>query len=147
MSETSCFARAWSDYRRRRRSCLGFWLGGLLTVSIFGTLSTVFGAVSPDNPWVAVLGFGWVAVLGVLAFRLTLFRCPRCTQYFSENPFARKCVNCGLLKWSEGYLHTAPPTTSLPFSMTPEAANYMHYRLSTLAPGRRACAHQSRCHR
>ena len=40
----------------------------------------------------------------VASLRLTLFRCPRCHEWFfttlmSHNPFARRCVHCKLPKW------------------------------------------------
>jgi hypothetical protein len=48
-----------------------------------------------------------VAFLTVPWSLLALFRCPRCgkrffTTLWYRNPFARKCVHCGLGKYSTG---------------------------------------------
>jgi len=52
-----------------------------------------------------VLELCWIVVFFVTAIRLQGFRCPRCGEKFFVSPryhnvFARRCLNCGLPKFS-----------------------------------------------
>jgi ketosteroid isomerase-like protein len=52
-----------------------------------------------------VIGACWMAAFVVTGWRAALFPCPRCHKWFFatwwyRNPFARKCVHCGLPKWA-----------------------------------------------
>lgn len=103
MTQDSQTISAWSDYRSRRRWFFGVWLGGLPSVILLaGALITFFHSELPFY----FVGGAWLVSFAVAGFRLTLFRCPSChhhffcTWYFS-NHFARRCVHCGLPKWTE----------------------------------------------
>jgi hypothetical protein len=92
------FAFAWGDYRRRRRWFLRVVVGGVVIAALLAALSTwlTLGIVVF---W--VLGVPWIISVLVVAVLLQFFKCPRCHQPFSNgNPFARKCLHCGLPKWS-----------------------------------------------
>lgn len=48
----------------------------------------------------------WMVVLLVVCHRMKQFRCPRCGKPFFQarwyhNDVARRCVHCGLKKWSD----------------------------------------------
>ena len=95
------YVESWDDYRRRVRWFFGAWLGG------FAVAAALAGALSytPASSWAPIaVGALWIAAFALTAFRLQLFRCPRChEQFFSGTwgywPFARSCRHCGLAKW------------------------------------------------
>ena len=92
MIETSRFSNAWRDYKRRRRwlmLCLGSFVLALLL------------------DWKVAADFGvlWGIAYLFFAYRHLFFRCPRCRKFFflkfpANNPFAQRCLHCGLPKWS-----------------------------------------------
>jgi hypothetical protein len=55
---------------------------------------------------VVALQAGWLVIFVATAIRLHNFRCPRCGEKFFVSPgyyhnvFARRCLNCGLPKYS-----------------------------------------------
>src|SRR5437879_5295172 len=103
MNSTSEFTSAWDDYRRRRRWFFGVWLGGFLFVA---SLAALLNKLSLGDLAFWILGPAWMASFVVVAARLQLFRCPRCHRRFFNtfwygNLLARRCVHCGLPKWSD----------------------------------------------
>jgi len=107
MSNAFDFATAWEDYRRRRRWFYGVWLGGFLVIAL---LLSILSKLRLDNLAFYILGPGWIIAFILAACRVQSFRCPRCQQRFFAtswyyNSFARRCVHCGLRKWSENDLH------------------------------------------
>lgn len=107
MSGNSDFALAWNDYHRRRRWFFGVWLGGF---AILVTLDMLLSKLPLRGLVFDVLGPIWMIGFVIVAIRLSLFRCPRChhrffTTWWHGNPLARKCLHCGLPKWSEVDLH------------------------------------------
>lgn len=98
MFDPSDYSSPWADYRARRRLFLGVWLGGLPVMFVSGRLISGCAALLLVPVWIAGSVF--------TAVHLASFPCPRCGQRFSgswriSNPFAQKCVHCGLPKWSE----------------------------------------------
>jgi hypothetical protein len=95
MEET--YVEAWKDYRRRRQmyaiSFLSFPLVGFVAISLQSAVAFV------------VIGATWLIFSIVSMIRFGTFRCPRCQKRFfstsfTNNPFAAKCLNCGLPKWA-----------------------------------------------
>ena len=93
---------AWETHRRdrfRSWACTFAWLPFVAIWSWFTErVIESFGAF--------VVGFVLYTVcLFVVAHRASHFACPRCRKPFYRtwwhNGFARKCVHCGLPKWSE----------------------------------------------
>ena len=92
------YVDAWSDYRRRVRWFWGIWLGGfvlaaLLIVALSRT--PIFKVAFP------IIGAAWIASFIIAAIRIQWFRCPKChekffSSFWYHNPYARKCVHCGL---------------------------------------------------
>lgn len=106
------YVGAWREYRRRRvfalAACLGIFFGGFVASNIFR--ETVG---RPVSSWEAApFGVAWFVLSFVGAVRLWLWRCPRCRrQYFFNgitNLFARRCMHCGLPKWSRSPGPDAP---------------------------------------
>lgn len=104
MTTASDFASAWADYKRRRRWLFGVWLGGFFLIAALGRLlsasglggGAVFGLLAPL----------WLFSFLLVTVRMNTFPCPRCHRWFfatwwCRNPLSRKCLNCGLPKWSE----------------------------------------------
>jgi hypothetical protein len=93
----------WNEYRRRRAVC---WLAMILWMP--ATLAAV--PFSPNGlglaaPMFVVFILGGV-VVNRLGHRVLHFPCPRCLRPFFQaswyyNYFARRCLHCGLPKWSE----------------------------------------------
>lgn len=98
------YRRQWNEYRHYRELTL-IALVGLLP---FGALVR-FVAVRSGVPWIfMLLMFGWLVFLSYGASGMGSFRCPRCEKRFFQTwwyrtfPFGRKCVHCGLQKFSNG---------------------------------------------
>jgi hypothetical protein len=64
------------------------------------------GAIRRNFAPTVALQLAWVVVVFVTGIRLQIFRCPRCGEKFFVSPayyhnvFARRCLNCGLPKYS-----------------------------------------------
>ena len=108
MNDNVDYSTAWHDYGRRRNWFWGVYLGGFFGIVGLGLLS--FN--SPVGEFMkglvfCVLAPMWMIGFVVTSFRCQFFRCPRCHQRFFgtwwyHNSFARRCVHCGLPKWTEG---------------------------------------------
>jgi hypothetical protein len=88
------YVSAWRAYR---------WTVALLVCLAFGGF--VLLPVIPVPRGIDLWGVLWLGLMGVLAVRLSVFRCPRCLRrYFFNgyhNPLAGRCMHCGLPKWSK----------------------------------------------
>ncbi len=100
MATPGAMTDAWRDYRRRLRWFFVVWIGGFLgaAVAAYALVSSRFGQHA-----VSIIGIAWLLALTVVAVRLQLFRCPRCSRQFCKarwyfNPLASHCVHCGLPK-------------------------------------------------
>jgi hypothetical protein len=97
----------WQRYRRWFRLAWLLFFGFIPGVSAIGmVLHPFFGFDVP----IMVAASAWMAAWAVAASRAMGLRCPRCGLYFFSgywfflpyrNPFASRCVHCGLKKWSE----------------------------------------------
>jgi hypothetical protein len=96
---TSTAEKPWAVYRRDR---LIFWLlfAGLMPLWLLGALQNP--TVNAVLPFAVVIWFAsWVFFL----IKTSLLVCPRCGRRFFisdsgwGNPYARKCLNCGLKKF------------------------------------------------
>ena len=100
MDRASDYSSAWTDYRRRRRWFFAVFLGGFAVVFVGLFAKLVSGSA------IALLGPAWMVGFLITLLRLYTFQCPRCRHWFFltswfGNPDARKCLHCGLPKWSE----------------------------------------------
>jgi len=119
----SCEER-WKLYRRLRWEAFGGWLLGAYMGRFPGDLAhlvyLLFGVEMPLWLYYALLSVSAILAFSLLIFtwgRLAEFPCPRCGIAFRYaggvprwwqfierssrfSPFARKCQNCGLRKWS-----------------------------------------------
>ena len=101
MGEAERYGASWADYRRRVRWFLGS-AGGFVGAGVVGIALLLASAPTPVVVPVAVVGVvTWVAIM-VGAYRLQDWRCPRCGHLFAlrNTPLARRCMSCGLPKWS-----------------------------------------------
>ena len=96
----------WSDYRSRRRWVFVICLTYIPAVFALGyPLMRLFGSEIP----IYVVAGVWMLAFIVFANYMEAFRCPRCRRAFFRswwfhNPLARRCVHCGLPKWSDSDL-------------------------------------------
>jgi hypothetical protein len=102
------YSAAWRDYRRRRFISLALalsYLPGAMAIFLaVGLPLTALTGIHPDYFGFAI-GVSWMIALVIAGIRLQTFSCPRCRKWFFatwwyRNPFARKCVHCGLPKWA-----------------------------------------------
>ena|ERR1043165_3012480 len=104
------YEEQWAEYRRIWNLAFGLWLGGIPAI---GGLMWLFSLLFADTRLLSVavyffyaLGIGWMGGWIYYALRTQLFRCPRCGNWFSATWWynlsflARKCVHCGLGKYS-----------------------------------------------
>ena len=102
MDSTPSYEAQWNEYRKRRLVFVllaATYIPAQFVISL--PLSRALGSDSVI-PIVAVL---WIAAFGVAGMRLSRWPCPRCGKPFHltqrrYKSFARKCVHCGLPKWS-----------------------------------------------
>jgi hypothetical protein len=93
----------WQDYRRRRRIFFVIWVTYVPGVFILSyPLSKMFDSGMP----VYAIAGAWMLAFVISSIYLSSFPCPRCHRSFFytwwfHNPFARRCVHCGLPKWSD----------------------------------------------
>ena len=99
---------AWDQYRRRRRA---FWLA-LLLLPLWlvpgGTIEHVlagYGFNATNGVTFLAVVVPPMACVMVAHLRLMCWPCPRCGRSFHlswwyGNAFARRCVHCGLPKWT-----------------------------------------------
>lgn len=103
------YSQEWAELRRLRRRLLKVALAGVAVAAFVplsrlahGTVATALGML---------LFFAWVALVIRFFFvvaEYSYWSCPRCGKPFHyrirwfgrwNNPFARRCVHCGLPKW------------------------------------------------
>jgi hypothetical protein len=101
MNDSTDYAVSWEDYRRRCRRAALLLLGWLPVAGGFAFLMQRFHL----SEAAAEVGAGaWMVAAFWTALRIKLWRCPRCGNRFFmrrlvSDPFARKCLHCGLPKW------------------------------------------------
>src|SRR5262245_55466552 len=101
------YSAAWHNFRRRRMIAWAVLLGLVPGMALFSAVSVLlskFTGIEPDYFMYPVAGV-WMAAVIVTSMREQYFPCPRCGKRFFatwwyQNPFARKCVHCGLPKWA-----------------------------------------------
>src|SRR5262245_16597600 len=119
MDEHSDYTAGWHDYRKRRLVFWAVFLGytpGVFVLCVgIGLPIAAQLETQPDYLCYPIAG-SWMLAFLIASLRVGLFPCPRCCKWFFatwwyRNPFARKCVHCGLPKWaSSDGAPLAPPS-------------------------------------
>lgn len=100
------YAPAWRDLRNRKLILIGLLFGYIPGVLILffaiGLPVSALTGIHPDYFFYAFAG-AWMMAFMIAGRRVGYFPCPRCGKWFFakwwyRNPFARKCVHCGLIK-------------------------------------------------
>jgi hypothetical protein len=101
-SPMASYAEDWKKYKRLRNQWILVLVGYVPVVGTFGYVSMkLFHSTTPAF----VLAFLWMALFLVTGWRVQLWRCPRCGEWFSakwwynKSFLARQCVHCGLPKY------------------------------------------------
>jgi hypothetical protein len=97
------YTENWRKYKRTRNL---FWLMfvGYVPV-VFAVSLLLFKLLHNTSPGFA-FALAWMAGWMVTGIRLNTWRCPRCGKWFAakwwynKGFFARKCVHCGLPKYT-----------------------------------------------
>jgi hypothetical protein len=98
------YGRQWDEYRRSRNIVLVALVGFVP----FSAVARLLANLTKIPSLFAIAMFGWLVLLVCGAGGLGSFRCPRCGELFGETwwyrvgVFARRCMHCGLKKYSNG---------------------------------------------
>jgi hypothetical protein len=82
------------------------WLGGIAAIWPVALLTARYLPPKIGEPLAGVFIISLFIAFGITGLQLQTFSCPRCGDNFSSNGFdqysvfARKCVHCGLKKFS-----------------------------------------------
>jgi hypothetical protein len=106
------YREQWQRYRKLRNLFMWIFLGYFPVVFAFTVIvSKLFHSLAPGF----LLAGGWMLALVVVGTRLSEWWCPRCGKWYSatwgynKGFFARKCVNCGLLKYADSSFERVEP--------------------------------------
>jgi hypothetical protein len=108
------YADAWERYRKLRNTAVLLWLGILPFIWALQLLHRMVLSEEIFGALIVLYVLFWL----VSAIRLEFFRCPRCGRPFSMTWWinlsflARRCVHCGLKKFSEDDDSPAAPSFS-----------------------------------
>lgn len=98
------YTEGWNEYRRYRRDLLLVFAGWIPFGACVAELSnSLLHSYTPAF----IAAFGYMLLFVSIGIRYQLFRCPRCGEWFagtwlySLSFLARRCVHCGLPKFSE----------------------------------------------
>jgi hypothetical protein len=99
---------AWKKYRRLRRQAVVVLLGGLvLEITLLVGMTLLLGPAGYRAVPITLMSvfIVWLVASIIVGDRYQRWPCPRCGRPFGKtfwwhNPFARKCVHCGLPKWT-----------------------------------------------
>lgn len=106
------YTEAWNEYRRYRRDLLLVWVG---YIPVVGAIAAISGRLFHTFIPAMIAVAAWMLLFIFAGVRYQTFRCPRCGEWFagdwwySLSFLARKCVHCGLPKFSED--RNYPPRT------------------------------------
>jgi hypothetical protein len=106
------YSATWSRYRLWSWA---FWIGFASYLPGLALASREFGWTRDGNVGaIFVTAFVWMLAWAAIGYQKTNFRCPRCGEEFFNkfdnrpwrmawwhNPFARRCMHCGLRKWAD----------------------------------------------
>jgi hypothetical protein len=106
--DTGPYAAAWQRYRRWR---LAFWVLFLLYLPSLAGVSRALGWTRGSGAPIVAAAIVWMIALAIVGYPTSNFPCPRCGKPFfrkfddrpgrmswQRNPFARRCMHCGLPK-------------------------------------------------
>lgn len=104
------YAAAWGRYRRSRGA---FWILFVLFLPAMALVHRAVGSTPGGGTVIFCTALVWMVAFTVAGYRAGNFQCPRCGELFfhkfddrawrrdwAHNPFARRCMHCGLPKWS-----------------------------------------------
>ena len=104
---------SWRAYRWWSRA---FWLAFLAYLPALALADRVVRRARGDAANTTTLCFAvlWMIAFAVAGYQKSNFSCPRCREMFfrswddrpwrktwRSNPFARRCLHCGLPKWAD----------------------------------------------
>lgn len=80
------------------------WAVWLAYLPVVAGMARLFPSLGEEG--LRYVGFAWLTLMLATAIYHGLFRCPRCTKFFTwnwilKNPWAQKCVHCKLPRGTE----------------------------------------------
>ena len=108
--DADAYSGAWRRYRRWSRA---FWLVFVLYLPALALGSRALGWEPDGGGKIFFAALVWMIAFSVIGYQKSNFECPRCGELFfrkfdarpwraswEQNPFARRCMHCGLPKWA-----------------------------------------------
>ena len=103
------YSAAWRHYRLWSWA---FWIVFVGYLPALAFVARVLGWAGEGNA-IFLAAFVWMIGFALVGYQTGNFRCPRCGELFfrkfddrpwrgawQHNPFARRCMHCGLPKWA-----------------------------------------------
>jgi hypothetical protein len=113
------YAAAWRRYRAWSRA---FWIVFVSYLPAMALVHRALGGTRDTGGVIFSFATAWLLAFAIIGYRKSNFACPRCGElYFHKfddrpwrrvwrnNPFARRCLHCGLPKWAA--LSSGPAAT------------------------------------
>ncbi|HEY2381329.1 MAG TPA: hypothetical protein VGK48_09130 [Terriglobia bacterium] len=110
VSTEGAYSQEWRRYRRWSRA---FWLLFFFYLPAMDLAGHAIGPLRRGGPLIFGAALLWMGSLIAVGYPKINFRCPRCRELFfrkfddrpwrmswQHNPFARRCMHCGLPKWA-----------------------------------------------
>lgn len=107
--EDGPYRAAWRHYRLWSWA---FWIVFVGYLPALAFVARVLGWAGEGNA-IFLVAFVWMIGFALVGYQKGNFRCPRCGELFfrkfddrpwrgawQHNPFARRCMHCGLPKWA-----------------------------------------------
>ena len=111
MQDQGPYSAAWRRYKLWSGA---FWIGFAAYLPALAFVNRALGGSREGGGTaIFVAAFMWMMIWCAIGYQKFNFRCPRCGELFfnkfdnrpwrmawQHNPFARRCVHCGLPKWA-----------------------------------------------
>jgi hypothetical protein len=104
------YSAAW---RRYRLWSWAFWIVFVSYLPAMASLNRVLRPMRDSGNVIFFAALLWMVAFAVIGYQKSNFECPRCGELFFRkfddrrwrrdwlhNPFARRCMHCGLPKWA-----------------------------------------------
>lgn len=102
--EMSDYQSEWKRYKFWRKLALLALAGFFPVILLARVIARIF-----DLPVLfIIITFAWFLLIGTAGTEVSYWRCPRCgkpfsiTSWYRMGAYARRCVHCGLHKYSNG---------------------------------------------
>ena len=110
MQDEGPYSAAWRRYRQWSRA---FWIVFVLYLPVLAFVGRAVGSMRGGGTLIFCAAAVWLLAFCIIGYLKSNLQCPRCGELFfrkfdnrpwrmgwQHNPFARRCMHCGLRKWA-----------------------------------------------